>query len=84
MLTKLEPVFRSLKTDLDFRLVFHQIDRRVEGHLLISVLACHFVHTLRLSPNPYFMRATTSTRRAAPWHGPRIAAALVPGQGCVV
>ena len=48
MLTELESVFRSLKTDLGLRPVFHQIDRRVEGHLFISVLAYHFVHTLRL------------------------------------
>ena len=48
MLTNLESVFRSLKTDLGLRPVFHQIDRRVEGHLFISVLAYHFVHSLRL------------------------------------
>ena len=48
MLTELESVFRSLKTDLGLRPVFHRIDRRVEGHLFISVLAYHFVHTLRL------------------------------------
>jgi transposase len=41
-------VFRSLKTDLGLRPVFHQVDRRVEGHLFISVLAYHFVHMLRL------------------------------------
>ena len=48
MLTNLESVFRSLKTDLGLRPVFHQTDRRVEGHLFISVLAYHFVHALRL------------------------------------
>lgn len=48
MLTNLESVFRSLKTDLGLRPVYHQIERRVEGHLFISVLAYHFVHTLRL------------------------------------
>ena len=48
MLTELESVFRSLKTDLGLRPVFHQVDRRVEGHLFISVLAYHFVHMLRL------------------------------------
>jgi hypothetical protein len=48
MLIELESVFRSLKTDLGLRPVFHRIDRRVEGHLFISVLAYHFVHALRL------------------------------------
>jgi transposase len=48
MLTNLEAVFRSLKTDLGLRPVHHQIERRVEGHLFISVLAYYFVHTIRL------------------------------------
>lgn len=48
MLTNLESVFRSLKTDLGLRPVYHQVERRVEGHLFISVLAYHFVHTLRM------------------------------------
>ena len=48
MLTNLEAVFRSLKTDLGLRPVYHQIERRVEGHLFISVLAYYAVHTLRL------------------------------------
>ena len=53
-LSQLESVFRSLKTDLGLRPVYHKVQRRVErvegveGHLFISVLAYHFVHTLRL------------------------------------
>jgi transposase len=48
MLTNLEAVFRSLKTDLGLRPVYHQIERRVEGHLFISVIAYYLVHTIRL------------------------------------
>ena len=48
MLTTLESVFRSLKIDLGLRPVFHRVERRVEGHLFISVLAYHFVRMLRL------------------------------------
>jgi transposase len=48
MLTNLESVFRSLKTDLGLRPVYHQIERRVEGHLFISVLAYYIVHTMRM------------------------------------
>ena len=48
MLTNLESVFRSLKTDLGLRPVYHQIERRVEGHLYISVLAYCVIHTMRL------------------------------------
>ena len=48
MLTDLEAVFRSLKSELGLRPVFHQKTHRVSGHLFISVLAYHLVHTIRL------------------------------------
>lgn len=47
MLTHLEAVFRSLKTDLGLRPVFHQTERRVDAHLFISLLAYIFLHALR-------------------------------------
>lgn len=47
MLTDLEAVFRSLKTELGLRPVHHQISRRVTGHLFITVLAYHVVHAIR-------------------------------------
>lgn len=46
-LTNLEAVFRSLKSDLGLRPVFHQKDRRIEAHLAISVLAYNIVHAMR-------------------------------------
>ena len=48
MLTDLAAVFRSLKSELGLRPVYHQKAKRVDGHLFISVLAYHLVHTLRL------------------------------------
>lgn len=63
MLTELESVFRSLKTDLGLRPVFHRVDRRVEGHLFISVLAYHFVHTLRLQLKQHGINDSWSTLR---------------------
>ena len=48
MLTELEAVFRSLKSELGLRPVFHHKTDHVSGHLFISVLAYHLVHTLRL------------------------------------
>jgi transposase len=47
MLTDLEAVFRSLKSELGLRPIFHQITERVTGHLFISVLAYHLVHSIR-------------------------------------
>lgn len=47
MLTDLEAVFRSLKSELGLRPIHHQITNRVAGHLFITVLAYHLVHTIR-------------------------------------
>ena len=47
MLTDLEAVFRSLKSELGLRPVYHQTTERVSGHLFITVLAYHVVHNIR-------------------------------------
>jgi transposase len=47
MLTDLEAAFRSLKTELGFRPVYHQKEERIDGHLFISILAYHLLHTIR-------------------------------------
>lgn len=47
MLTDLEAAFRSLKTELGFRPVYHQKEERVDGHLFISILAYHLLHSIR-------------------------------------
>jgi transposase len=39
MLTDLESVFRSLKTELGLRPIYHSKQERVDGHLFITVLA---------------------------------------------
>jgi len=48
MLTDLEAVFRSLKSELGMRPVYHQKTHRVEGHLFITLLAYNLVHQIRL------------------------------------
>jgi len=48
MLTDLEAVFRSLKSELGLRPIYHHKSARVDGHLFISVLAYHLVHSLRI------------------------------------
>lgn len=47
MLTDLEAVFRSLKSELGLRPVFHQAAERVSAHLFITLIAYHLVHTIR-------------------------------------
>jgi transposase len=47
MLTDLEAVFRSLKSELGLRPVYHHKEERTEGHLFITVLAYQAVQALR-------------------------------------
>lgn len=47
MLTDLEAVFRSLKSELGLRPIFHRTEARAEGHLFITVLAYQFVQLIR-------------------------------------
>jgi len=45
-LTKVEDSFRSLKTDLGIRPVYHQLEKRTKGHLFISVLAYYLLSAI--------------------------------------
>ena len=47
MLTDIEAAFRSLKSDLGLRPVFHQKEARIDAHLFISIIAYHLLHTIR-------------------------------------
>ena len=47
MLTDLEAVFRSLKSELGLRPVYHYTEDRVDGHLFITVLAYQLVQIIR-------------------------------------
>ena len=49
MLTDLEAVFRSLKSELGLRPIFHHKQARSDAHLFISVLAYQFVQIIRTS-----------------------------------
>lgn len=84
MLTQLESVFRSLKTDLGLRPVYHQIERRIEGHLFISVLAYHFVHTLRLQLKAQGINESWQTLRQTLGSQQRITTTLTRRDGRAV
>ena len=47
MLTDLEAVFRSLKSELGLRPIFHKTQNRSDGHLFIIVIAYQLVQTIR-------------------------------------
>ena len=47
MLTDLEAVFKSLKSELGMRPVYHHKEERCDGHLFITVLAYQGVQVIR-------------------------------------
>jgi len=46
-LTEIESVFRSLKSDLGLRPIYHYKEERVEAHLFLTLVAYTLVHTIR-------------------------------------
>ena len=46
-LTQIESVFRSLKTDLGIRPIYHRLEKRVDAHILIAFLAYCLQVTLK-------------------------------------
>jgi transposase len=48
MLTDVEACFKSMKSELGMRPIYHQKEQRVTAHLFITLIAYHLVHTLRV------------------------------------
>jgi Transposase DDE domain. len=67
MLTEIEATFRSLKTDLGLRPVYHQKEDRVTGHLFITLLAYHLVHTLRYQLKQQGIHSCPERSRRVSW-----------------
>ena len=57
-LTRVEEAFRCMKSELGTRPIFHQIARRTQAHLFISVLAYHLLINIE-----YKMSKAGDTRR---------------------
>jgi transposase len=47
MLTDIEDAFRCMKSELGLRPIYHQKQARCDGHIFITVIAYHLMHTIR-------------------------------------
>jgi len=47
MLTDIEDAFRCMKSELGLRPIYHQKEKRCDGHLFITTIAYHILHTIR-------------------------------------
>ena len=63
MLLDLEDAFRSMKSELGLRPVHHQSEYRCDGHLFITVLAYHVLHSIRLKLKLHGITHSWSTIR---------------------
>lgn len=63
MLTDLESVFRSLKSELGMRPVYHQKEDRCDGHLFITVLAYQAVQVIRRKLKEHGINESWATLR---------------------
>jgi len=48
MLTDIEDAFRCMKSELGLRPNYHQIERRSDGHIFITLVAYHIMQTMRI------------------------------------
>jgi transposase len=48
MLTDIEDAFRCMKSELGLRPNYHQIERRCDGHIFITLIAYHMMQTIRV------------------------------------
>jgi len=63
MLTDIEAAFRSMKSELGMRPVYHHRTERVEGHLWITLLAYHLVHSIRMRLKDHDIHDSWATLR---------------------
>ena len=47
MLNDIEDAFRCMKSELGLRPIYHQKEARCDGHIFITLLAYHLLHTIR-------------------------------------
>jgi transposase len=63
MLLDVEDAFRTMKSELGIRPNFHQKEHRSDGHLFITVLAYHILHSIRVCLKDHGIRDRWSTLR---------------------
>ena len=63
MLTDIEDAFRSMKSELGLRPVYHQKEYRSDGHIFITVIAYHIMQTIRYALKNKQIKESWSTIR---------------------
>ena len=83
-LTDIEAVFRSLKSELGLRPIYHHKPIRAEGHLFITVIACQLVQVIRQRLRQTGQCARWTTLRRILEGQQRITATFRRADGCIL
>jgi transposase len=63
MLTDIEDAFRCMKSELGLRPIYHQKEARCDGHIFITTIAYHLLHTIRFKLRQRGLRFCWTTIR---------------------
>jgi len=64
MLTDIEDAFRCMKSELGLRPIYHQKETRCDGHIFITLLAYHLLHTIHFKLRQRKIRSYGTTTRS--------------------
>ena len=84
MLTDLEGVFRSFKSELGLRPVYHHKEARVSGHIFVTLLAYHLVQVIRSELKQQDIRDSWQTLRSTMSNQQRMTVVLPCKDGSTV
>ena len=84
MLTDLEAVFRSLKSELGMRPIYHHKEERVNGHIFITLMAYHLVQTIRAQLKEKGIHDSWQTLRAKMENQQRVTVSLKREDGSML
>ncbi len=75
-LGEIERTFRSMKSDLGLRPIYHSRDERIEAHWFISILAFHMAHLIRSKLREKGLHSSWGTLKVRLNHRTRVTTAL--------
>jgi hypothetical protein len=84
MLTDIEDAFRCMKSELGLRPNYHQIERRCDGHIFITLLAYHIMQTVRTKLRDKGVRFSWETVRTRLSSHERVSTILKREDGKVI
>ena len=84
MLTQVKASFRSLKHELSLRPVDHRISKRIQGHVLVTILADHLLCVIQRALHAAGIHHHWTTRRTHLSSQVRVTTSMLNDKGQVI